>query len=167
MPSLRCWPRIVSDGVLIVVGLAGFWSGPSASLGSSVLVGFGAAIYLMARGRSAPLVLLLLGSPFSALFGAGAVEYSMGRATLMSSGKPRLETFNLDTFARCPSSTSGCFVTGGEWVVQLPYNAAVLMLTVFFGPMPGTYRGPYPQQGRSSLAFGDEGRSHCRRFAVG
>lgn len=146
MKSSPSWTGIILDGGLVVVGLGGMWFGPSTPLGVSVLVGFGAAIVLMTKRRHIPVVLLLLASPFSILLGAGAVQYAMGRAKLMSVGKPEVETFNLDTWSRCPRSTTGCFTTGGEWVFQLPYNTGVMLLTALFGPMPGTYRGPYPSR---------------------
>ena len=44
-------------------------------------------------------------------------------------------------------------VTGGEWLVTAPNNAAVRFHTLLFGAMRGTYRGSWPTLAESRLAL--------------
>ena len=49
---------------------------------------------------------------------------------------------------------NGCVILGAEWVELEPYNAAVRLMITVFGPMAGTYDGPYPTiaQAKAALA---------------
>jgi hypothetical protein len=90
----------------------------------------------------------LLVSPFVLIpvfsFSSGMVGYFTGNAHLRYYGLPGAEFFNLHPELRCYKSTSGCIVNGSEIFTQTPNNAAIRMFAGYFGPMKGTYQGPYP-----------------------
>ena len=44
-------------------------------------------------------------------------------------------------------------VTGSEWFTHAPNNAAVMLLVQALGPMPGSYRGPYPTREEAFAAL--------------
>lgn len=49
--------------------------------------------------------------------------------------------------------TLGCVIHGPEWVELEPRNAAVRGMTRLFGPMPGSYDGPYPIEAQVNAAL--------------
>lgn len=71
----------------------------------------------------------------------GLVGYASGTAALYTVG-PR--PANLDPTVRCPRRSIGCCPTGHEPLTLLPNDLVVLALGRVFGPMPGSYAGPYP-----------------------
>jgi hypothetical protein len=103
-------------------------------------------------------------------FARGACRYRAGSAVFMYSGYPGRSGFNLDPETRVPLRSQGCIV---RWLdpllVHVPNNAAIHLLSRAFGPMRGTYHGPYPTEdeaaglihGASALpaAFGAAPRS--------
>ena len=95
----------------------------------------------------------LLLSPMSVGFVVGAVSYSAGRARIQGMGLPGVGYHNLDPELRCERATGGCLVNGGEFLTQTPNNVAIVALTRLFGPQPGAYTGPYPDEVQAKLAM--------------
>jgi hypothetical protein len=79
-------------------------------------------------------------------FAEGTWGYFAGTARLRGVGMPGPEYGNLDAGLRVYRSTSGCIVWGTEPLTHLPNNLAIALLTTLFGPMRGTYHGPYPDR---------------------
>jgi hypothetical protein len=111
--------------------------------------------YLLANRRYVSLGLLLTLSPLGFSFAFGVIDYCRGRAELRYSGYPSPTGNNLDPELRCGRSTGGCLVYGDEWMFQEPYNGAVRLATTWFGPMPGTYTGPYPTETEAIAAVAE------------
>lgn len=101
------------------------------------------------------LALLLILSPASIAVGIGAVTYVCGTARLWTVGLPSVKLDNVDADTRLQSASTGCIVNGSEWIWQIPNNVTVTLLAFAFGPMRGTYAGPYPteQNAREALTF--------------
>jgi hypothetical protein len=112
--------------------------------------------YFLARRRYRSLAALLVLSPLGATFLLGAAHYCLGIAKLRSMGYPSATGNNLDPEIRCGRSTGGCVVHGDEWMYLGPHNAAVRAMSTLFGPMPGTYTGPYPTESQA-IAIAAEG----------
>jgi hypothetical protein len=85
-------------------------------------------------------------------FASGVLGYVTGTGRLEYMGMPSAEFYNLDPVTRAHKSTGGCVVMGTEFLTQDPNNAAIEGLSKLFGPMPGSYRGPYPTR-EESLAL--------------
>jgi hypothetical protein len=136
----------------------------------SVFVGFvsllaiplfvGVIAWLIRRNRWRSLTALLLTSPCALAAGLAVLGYSRGTGRLQTVGFPDTELFNVNATTRYQSTSSGCVVSGSEWVLQLPNNLTLLALHFLMGPMPGAYDGPYPQRDelrdplRSASQFG-------------
>ena len=77
---------------------------------------------------------------------------------MLYEGLPGTQSSNLDPELRCGRSTSGCIVSGNEWLMHGPNNLAVRMMTRWFGLQRGTYRGPYPsaEQAVAAVAGGGD-----------
>jgi len=101
---------------------------------------------LLVRGRWRAAVLCVLLSPPVLAFGLGVANYCRGAARLAEAGLPGTTFHNLDPDLRCGRATSGCLVSGNEWVTQWPNNLAVSAMTGLFGPQRGAYTGPYPTE---------------------
>jgi hypothetical protein len=128
--------------VLLVVGVSLSWLGVSLSP-TAAFLSWGCALSLVAFRKIRLLMFGLLLSPVFFCFSFGVIQYSRGTAVLQLAGDPTLEPGNLDHFTRCPVSLSGDIIYGHEWVRQVPYNSAVRILSLLFGPMQGAYVGPY------------------------
>jgi hypothetical protein len=83
-------------------------------------------------------------SPFGVAVIWAAASYSAGKARLWTVGLPTVELANVSPSTRLQTVSSGCLVSGGEWAIQVPNNAMLLVMTSLFGAMPGAYDGPYP-----------------------
>jgi hypothetical protein len=101
------------------------------------------------------------------------VSYLAGSARLWSVGYPTVELGNVAPMTRLQTVSSGCIVAGGEWIIELPNNAVLVALTLLFGPMRGTYAGPYPNAddidevlaGGKAVALADVSADHIRLAA--
>jgi len=93
------------------------------------------------------LALLSIAGLVAALsFMEGVTGYLNGTAVLWGVGYPGRDYWNLDPQYRVYRQTSGCMVHGTEILTHVPNNLAITMLTDVFGPMRGTYHGPYPSR---------------------
>jgi hypothetical protein len=81
-------------------------------------------------------------------FFRGIIGYLRGTATLEYTGYPGYGygygNGNLDPASRAPWGTTGCRRSGFEALTHGPNNVAIRTLGALFGPMPGSYDGPYP-----------------------
>lgn len=116
-------------------------------------------VFLARRQKRVALVFLAL-SPITVMvigLVLGVVTYLTGTGVLMHMGLPRTEFHNLDSETRLERRTGGCLVTGWEWMLDIPNNAALRSMTAVLGPMHGTYTGPYPtkDEALASLAGAD------------
>jgi len=136
------------------MALPAFWIG--LVLGPLSLLWAGAAIAMVAvliwRKRFLIAALSLLLSPMGYSAARGVHEYATGSAVIMSLGLMHSRT-NIDPVTRCPIGSGGCLVFGNEWMTYGTYNLAVWTLAKCFGPMPGSYDGPYPNQSTASSAM--------------
>jgi hypothetical protein len=85
--------------------------------------------------------------------------YFSGTAELWYTGYPSRSGFNLDPDARVFWASRGCTLPSVEpLLVHLPNNATVRLLAAVFGPMRGTFHGPYPtpEEAAELLAGGFE-----------
>ncbi len=76
----------------------------------------------------------------------GTFDYLTGKGMRKTVGYPAPEAENLDPETRLYSSSSGCVVYGTELLTHAPYNLALGVMVGLFGPMSGTYQGPYPDR---------------------
>jgi|GEM_PF-4713478 len=74
------------------------------------------------------------------------IDYRTGKATYMSAGMPQPEFYNLDETYRVWNTTSGCIVSGREWMTHSPNNYTIRFLTNVFGIQNGVYKGYYPDK---------------------
>jgi hypothetical protein len=114
--------------------------GPLSMLMAVIPVG----LLVARRWRAAVLCVLL--SPPALAFALGVAAYCRGGARLVDPGLPETTFHNLDPDLRCGRATSGCLVSGNEWVTQGPNNLAVWAMTRLFGTQRGAYTGPYPTE---------------------
>ncbi len=61
---------------------------------------------------------------------------------------------NPDPVTRLYLRSGGCVVFGNEWMTEGSYDNGLLMMVSLFGPMPGSYDGPYPDQATAYTAIG-------------
>jgi len=109
-----------------------------------------ACIILAACHRRSRLALLTcFVSPYAVAFFFALLSYASGTGRIMRTGHPPW-TYALDRYTRAPPTTSGCIASGNEWVWQEPNNLALRMMATLFGPMPGSYQGPYPTAGEAT-----------------
>jgi hypothetical protein len=138
--------------ILFVIGLVAGYVAIFAT-GLPILITIGIALYFLGTRRWLAFAVLVLLSPVTLAFILGAVQYGLGTADLRYMGLPDTEFNNLDTDYRCPRVTGGCLVNGGEFLVQEPHNAAVMLLINLMGPMRGSYDGPYPSREEALAAL--------------
>lgn len=114
------------------------------------------ALIVMRRPWVAGVCLML--SSIGVGLASGVIGYCTGDAYMLYEGLPGTESHNLDPELRCGHATSGCIVSGNEWLTHGPNNLAVRKLTQWFGPQRGTYRGPYPsaEEALAAVAHGRE-----------
>jgi hypothetical protein len=112
----------------------------------------GAISHTLMRRRYLAAALVILCSPFMPAFAMGVVNYWQGNARLQSG--PRSRFCNPDPELRCPRrSDTSCFLTGFEYMREPTYDVGVRMMTKMFGPMRGTYTGPYPTEMEAQAAL--------------
>jgi hypothetical protein len=92
-------------------------------------------------------------------FMEGTVGYLGGTAVFRGLGYPGQEFYNLEPKYRVYWKTSGCIVLGTEFLTHVPYNVAVMGLATVFGPMRGTYHGPYPTRQEAGAVLRDSGET--------
>jgi len=108
---------------------------------------------LLAQKRWRLLALCAALSPMGLGFGMGVIGYCTGTAKVQGMGLPGMGYYNVDPELRCERSTGGCLVNGGEVLTQTPNNRVVVGLTRLFGPQPGAYTGPYPDETETKAAL--------------
>jgi hypothetical protein len=86
-------------------------------------------------------------------FAMACAGYFRGDAALMTVGLPSDEARNLNPELRCARRTTGCVVCGWEPFVNAGNNAALRGLIRTFGPMKGSYVGPYPTREEAAAAL--------------
>jgi hypothetical protein len=118
---------------------------------ASILVPVIPVVLIFMRRPWAAVVCVLL-SPLGVGFANGVVRYCRGEAYILYEGLPGTQSHNLDRELRCEQYSSGCLISGNEWLNHGPNNAAVRLMTRWFGPEPGTYRGPYPTEAEALAA---------------
>lgn len=101
-------------------------------------------LLLLRRRRLGYLAIAYGISPLAVFTAASAYSYTTGTAYTTGVGLPGPSTYNIDPETRVRGSSRGCIAYGNEWLVDLPNNATISLLSAVFGPMPGTYDGPYP-----------------------
>jgi hypothetical protein len=140
LPAPAPWPRT------LVLPLIAVWflsiAGPLSLLLPCLALAFvwGYAV----QRRFLAIALLLLLSPSGLAFCQGVWEYSRGDARLIFIGHPAGSIGRLDRDYRCYRFTWGCIFDGSEWTKIVPHNAAIKLLVFTFGPVRGSYTGPYP-----------------------
>jgi len=152
--ALRYGLRAATTPFLVIPFM---WVSPALPLGAAI--GAVWSVLVIAtncrwrRWKSAAIVVLL--SPFFILFSAGAVDYSRGAGRLLTEGLPGPRFYDVDPVYRCQRSNTGCVVTGNEWMTSGSYNLALTTLIRTFGPMKGSYTGPYPTKESCLTALQD------------
>lgn len=109
-------------------------------------------VLLVARAWRPAALVLALSPPVVIAVLAGAM-FAQGTARLMYTGLPSSEFHNPDPQTRLPRGTMGDLVSGEEWLAILPNNLTVRGLQTVFGPMPGSYTGPYPDRAAAFAAL--------------
>jgi hypothetical protein len=105
---------------------------------------------LAARKQLLPILLLtFLFSPFTLFFANGVSDYAIATGRLRTHGLTRI-----DPASRLETRSAGDALTGAEWIRDLPYNAALRTMVKAFGPMRGTYTGPFPDQPTAYASLG-------------
>lgn len=110
-------------------------------------------VRLSTRRRYLLIVLCVLLTPFTIFAFEGFADYQTGSARLRYMGYPGPEFYNPDPELRCGRSTGGCLVNGTEWLLHEPYNLSVMLMIKLFGPMRGSYTGPYPSREEAVTAL--------------
>ncbi len=106
-----------------------------------------------ARRRWFAVAAIVLLSPVVFLLGRGVYEYTRGTAHLQYMGLPKTESGNIDPVYRCERLTGGCVLRrGDEDFVQSIHNLSVCAMIRLFGPMRGSYLGPYPTRDEALAA---------------
>ena len=120
-----------------------------------IVAGF---IACVAARRRLGAILVLACAPFTFFVGHGAVEYLAGTARLYGYGPANVARRNLDPQFRCDRVFHGCMPRIGPWGHEAIYDVTVETLIRTFGPMRGSYTGPYPTESEAIAAarFGDE-----------
>lgn len=141
---------------IIMIPLVWAASIPSMGLSSPVVV-LGALANLVRR-RWISAALIVACTPLTVTMLGGVAEYKAGTARLRTMGLPGLEFWSVDRGYRCEWMTGGCLSDGSEELRDGPYNTAVMLMIQLFGPMPGSYTGPYPtrEEARAAVEEGTE-----------
>jgi hypothetical protein len=109
------------------------------------------AYFIMGRFRS--MLALFVLSPLVPMFLFGMVTYWTGSARCFYMGLPSLESENPCRGSRAPQQCTGDLVVGCDLVWQVPNNLGVGLMGLVFGPMSGTYDGPYPTKDEAAAAL--------------
>ena len=154
-PQIQAPKRRARSAILVVVGLLGGYF----AVGFHVflfLVPLWVGAHLVGRRRWVALTVLLLLLPFSVAFVLGAIRYARGTATLLLYAEELdTESYNPDRQVRCPRWSPTYPSSGAVFFWTVPNNAAVRLMAALFGPMPGSYDGPYPTREEALAALAD------------
>ena len=106
------------------------------------------ALTYLIKNRSKLAILMVFLCPVLVLppacFVEGVCDYYGGNAKILSRGLPGIESFNLNREYRLYRSLGGCTVFSSDTFTREVYYYAVKRLIKKFGPMRGSYIGPYP-----------------------
>jgi len=144
----RSWPLVVPT---ILLAWLSFLFGSLSFVAVPAFVGV--LVWLARRRRWLPMAALLLTSPFAVAAVFAVASYVQGNARLQTEGMPSARLENVDPDTGYKWDTSGCMVSGGEWVLHVPYNATLSVLRLVFGPMRGAYAGPVPDEAEVEQAL--------------
>lgn len=108
---------------------------------------------LLRRRRFSAAIVLTFATPMSVVFFVAVGNYLAGTASLSFVGLPETKGCNVDPQLRCERHTTGCIATGDSWLIVDVRNAAVFLMSKLFGPMPGSYTGPYPTESQAIAAM--------------
>lgn len=144
--------RTVGAPVVIVLTQ---WALALASI-LSVLLPFvlvGGIAWLSRRRHCASVAVVLLLSPLSFSFAYGVSDYWRDGASMLTVGLQNSGSTFIDSYTRLPIATHGCLVSGNEWVLDVPHDTALRLLTMVAGPPAGTYDGPIPTEEQARRAL--------------
>lgn len=75
----------------------------------------------------------------------GTITYTLGSATIHQYGHIGINSDNAVPGPHCHPRNHGCVVNPNtRSLLHTPNNTAVMLMARWFGPMPGTYSGHYP-----------------------
>ena len=112
---------------------------------------------------SSPIIFI----PISSLIG-GTLGYFNGSAEIRGHGLWEGERHNLHPVYRCFKRSSGCCVSGSEVFFEAPNNYTIHYLTQWFGPMSGSYQGPYPSKLEAFKILQEKGTTiHSTQLLLG
>jgi hypothetical protein len=141
---------MLSTPVLSVALILSSWL--SLAFGPLAIIPLIAIVICALNGRWKAAVIAFALSPIFVSFVRGTIGYASGTAAIWGEGLPGTAYGNVDPQFRCGHATSGCLVSGSEWMTHAPNNAAIVLLTRILGPQPGAYTGPYPTDRQASAA---------------
>jgi hypothetical protein len=152
----------VALAVAILLGLTASWvlafsAWLSFLLPIPLCVAFGLSLWWVRSWRTlVPLGLAFgIASPFSPGVWNATLDYAHGMVSLRGAGLYGDQAFvSVDRRWRTAVTTSGCQVSGDEWVWALPYNLTAMVWIAVVGPMRGAYTGAYPSWAAASAALG-------------
>lgn len=133
--------------VMLVVGLGSCWGGVALGWHETLvyLVPLLLIVLAIRRRSYGVMLLLLLGTPLTPPFVEGVMDYARGEGLLRTMEGRSAWTENVHPYWRCQGESGKRTVraeAGFRWTV--PYNAALKTCILLFGPMEGSYDGPYP-----------------------
>lgn len=118
-----------------------------------VLAGLAAVAAYFYYGRRLTAGALLLGSPVVGYLAYGAFDYIRGEGKLRFQGLGGTTAHNVDPYYRCERVSTGCGISGNEYVTDDVYNFSLQSLISVFGPMRGAYVGSYPTRAEALAAL--------------
>jgi hypothetical protein len=145
--------------ILLLLGLLALPMGPP-SLFSFWPAWLTLASVVYAAWRRSGTALVVFGlAPAVVIFGLnfswGVVDYAQGTAVYHSFGYSSRESGNLLPELRCYSKSKGCIRNSRTLFTHEAYNIAVTQMIGLFGPMAGSYIGPYPTRATAYRALSE------------
>ena len=144
--------------IALVAWILLLWLVGIVNIGLSLVPTLISVVYLAWRRSGAALVVFGL-APAVVIFGFnftwGVVDYGRGTAVCRGFGLTGQEYSNLSPRLRCYRRSKGCTGNGQEFFTQEAYNIAVTKLIGLFGPMTGSYTGPYPTRASAYRALSE------------
>ncbi len=151
-PATRAWRLLafLASSPLAVVPLT--WTclvacGPSPI--GFVFTALGLGVNLARRRWSRAVAIGLL-NPLAVFFVLTICDYLSGSGTLWYPYLPRAQSCNVDPVYRCQSNGRYAWP---QFPVDWLHNATLKTLIAVFGPMRGSYLGPYPTEQQCQLAL--------------